>query len=121
MNADQIVRDFCAAWARGDSDAIIAAFTEDAVYHNIPMPACNGLAEIREFISSFLGPTASSVHFDIRHQLTSGNIVMNERIDSIVMEDQTIALPVCGVFELNDEGKITAWRDYFDMSQFAGA
>jgi limonene-1,2-epoxide hydrolase len=121
MNADQIVRDFAAAWGRCDTEAILAAFTEDAVYHNIPMPACNGLAEIREFLASFLGPTASAVHFEIRHQIVNGNIVMNERVDSIVMQDQTIALPVCGIFELNDDGKITAWRDYFDMSQFAGA
>jgi limonene-1,2-epoxide hydrolase len=23
-----------------------------------------------------------------------------------------------GTFEVNDEGKITHWRDYFDMNQF---
>jgi limonene-1,2-epoxide hydrolase len=27
-------------------------------------------------------------------------------------------LPVMGVFEVNNDGKITAWRDYFDMNQF---
>ena len=31
--------------------------------------------------------------------------------------DRTIALPVAGFFEVHD-GKITAWRDYFDMGQF---
>ena len=24
-------------------------------------------------------------------------------------------LPVCGVFELTDDGKISLWRDYFDL------
>ena len=120
MNPDTIVRDFCEAWGRGDTDAILAAFTEDAVYHNIPMPACNGKAEIREFLEGFLGSTASAVHFDIRQQLTDGRLVMNERVDTIVMESGQVALPVCGVFEITPEGKIAAWRDYFDMSQFAG-
>ena len=36
------------------------------------------------------------------------------------MPDRTVSLPVMGVFELAD-GKITAWRDYFDMAQFTGA
>ena len=30
---------------------------------------------------------------------------------------KTIALPVAGVFELRD-GKIAAWRDYFDLQTF---
>ena len=120
VDADRIVREFCAAWGRGDVEAILAAFTDDAVYHNVPMSPCNGKAEIREFVAGFLGTTASAVRFDIRHQLVDGNVVMNERVDTIVMESGEVALPVCGVFELTAGGKIAAWRDYFDMSQFAG-
>jgi len=120
MNPDTIVRDFCAAWGRGDTEAILEAFTDDAVYHNIPMEPCNGKAAIREFLSGFLGVVASAIDFDIRHQLTSGNVVMNERIDTIKMEAGDIALPVCGIFEVTPDGKISAWRDYFDMGQFAG-
>jgi limonene-1,2-epoxide hydrolase len=119
MDADQIVRDFCAAWSRGDVDTILDAFTEDAVYHNIPMEPCNGKEAIRAFIEGFLGTTASGVAFDIRHQLVSGNVVMNERVDTLKMEAGDIALPVCGVFELTPEGKIAHWRDYFDMAPFA--
>jgi limonene-1,2-epoxide hydrolase len=29
-------------------------------------------------------------------------------------------VPVAGVFEIED-GKIKAWRDYFDLQQFLGA
>ena len=31
---------------------------------------------------------------------------------------KTISLPVMGIVEVHG-GKITAWRDYFDLSQFA--
>ena len=120
MNPDRIVRDFCAAWERADVEAIVDSFTDDAVYHNIPMAPCNGKDAIREFVSGFIPGTASSVHFDIRHQVVDGNIVMNERVDTLVMESGKIELPVCGVFELTPDGKISAWRDYFDMAKFAG-
>ncbi len=120
MDADRIVREFCAAWGRGDIEAIIDAFTDDAVYHNIPMEPCVGKAAIRAFVEGFLGTTAGAVEFDIRHQLVSGKVVMNERVDTLKMASGEVALPVCGVFELTDDGKISGWRDYFDMAPFAG-
>ena len=44
-------------------------------------------------------------------------IVMNERSDRFQIGTHTITLRVMGVFELAD-GKITHWRDYFDMNQY---
>lgn len=118
---DAVVRAFCDAWTRGDTDAILAAFTDDAVYHNIPMEPAVGIAAITEFIGGF-GAMADSITFDIVHQVADGPIVMNERIDTIVMAGGagTTALPVMGVFEVVD-GKIAKWRDYFDMGQFSGS
>ena len=121
MDAEKIVRDFCAAWGRADLDHIMAAFTDDAVYHNIPMPVCTGKSEIENFIKGFLSTNPDGVQFDIKHQVASGNLVFNERIDSFSMGDKKIAAPVCGVFELTADGKISAWRDYFDMGDFTGA
>ena len=121
MDADQIVRDFCAAWGRADLDFIMGSFTDDAVYHNIPMPACRGKAEIENFIKGFLAGNPDGIDFEIKHQVSSGNIVFNERIDSFGMGDKKIAAQVCGVFEVTSDGKIAAWRDYFDMGEFTGA
>jgi limonene-1,2-epoxide hydrolase len=120
MDADRIVRDFCAAWSRGDLEAIMAAFSEDAVYHNIPMEPARGKEAIESFIRGFLAASPKGVEFEIKHQIASGSIVMNERIDTFVMGDKTISAPVCGVFELAPDGRIVAWRDYFDMGQFQG-
>ena len=47
------------------------------------------------------------------HQAEAGNLVMNERIDYLTIGGKTVALPVAGVFEI-ENGKIKAWRDYFD-------
>ncbi len=50
--------------------------------------------------------------------VAEGPIVMTERVDHFKTEGGTkISLPMMGVIEIHD-GLITAWRDYFDLSQF---
>ena len=42
---------------------------------------------------------------------------MTERVDTFKVADRSFDLQVMGTFEVTD-GKINAWRDYFDMNQF---
>ncbi len=108
---------FITAWRNKDTDGLMAMFTEDAEYTNIPMDPPNiGHEAIRAFIESFLG-TMDSIRFEIHRQVVNGNTIMNERTDHIEIGGQKIALRVMGVFEL-ENGKIKLWRDYFDMSAF---
>jgi limonene-1,2-epoxide hydrolase len=44
----------------------------------------------------------------------AGNVVLTERIDRFIGADKKVELPVMGAFEIRD-GKIAAWRDYFDL------
>jgi len=120
-NNSTISSAFIDAWGARDVDAIMDFFTDDAVYINIPMdPPNRGKAEIRAFIEGFMG-MVSELEFIVHHQVESADgIVMNERTDRLKMGDNWIELPVMGIFEFRD-GKICAWRDYFDMAQFAGA
>jgi limonene-1,2-epoxide hydrolase len=118
MDFSAITTDFAAMWGRGDIDAIVDSFTPDATYHNIPMEPCVGAEAIRSFLEGFFG-MSESITFENHHQAVVGNVVLNERTDTIVMGDKTTALRVMGVFEFNDAGKITSWRDYFDMAQFS--
>lgn len=115
---DALVRSFCDAWSRRDLDELMTYFADDAVYHNIPLEPAVGVAAIREFIAGFLA-MATSMEFTVHRQIAAGPLVMNERTDTIVMGDNTVALPVAGAFEVVD-GRIAAWRDYFDMGQFSG-
>jgi limonene-1,2-epoxide hydrolase len=114
-----LVREFCDAWIRMDPDELAEYFTDDGVYHNIPMAPMEGKENIRAGLAG-MKAMISSIRFDIHHQVATGDIVMNERTDHLVMGDNQVALPVVGVFEIAD-GKIRAWRDYFDMAQFSGA
>lgn len=114
-----ITTEFVNAWTAMDIDRIMDFFTDDAVYINIPMdPPNRGKQEIRAFIEGFIGMT-SAIEFIVHHQVESADgIVMNERTDRITINGKTVELPVMGVFEFSD-GKISAWRDYFDMGKFS--
>lgn len=108
-----IVRDFCLAWGRRDIDEILGFFTEDAVYHNIPMAPVEGRGGIRSILELFV-PPSQEISFEILRIAADGPVVHTERVDRFVMGDKRVELPVAGVFEIRD-GKIAAWRDYFDL------
>jgi limonene-1,2-epoxide hydrolase len=111
---ETVVREFCAAFARRDIDELLGYFTDDAVYHNMPMAPVTGKDGIREVLNLFL-PSSSAVRFDVLHTAVRGDVVMNERVDRFTMGDREVVLPVAGVFEVRD-GRIAAWRDYFDFA-----
>ena len=115
-NADneRIVTDFCNAWSRMDADELADYFTPDGIWHNIPMEPRQGREVIRESLKS-LPQGVKEFRIEILHQISSGNVVMNERIDYMVRESGQVALPVMGIFEM-EHGKIKAWREYFDLS-----
>jgi limonene-1,2-epoxide hydrolase len=116
-DAEKVVTEFCNAWPRKDIDELLGFFTDDAVYHNIPLEPAKGKAAIRGVINQFL-PMAKSLHFKVLHSASNGNMVFNERVDVFDLGNgKTISLPVAGVFEVTSN-KISAWRDYFDMAMY---
>ena len=119
MDPERIVLDFCNAIAHRDIEELTGFFADDAVYHNIPIAAVTGKEAIAATLKQFLGP-ASDAEFEMRSIAVSGQVVLTERIDRFTIGDKKITLPVMGVFEVGSDGKISAWRDYFDMAQFTG-
>ena len=118
-NCEKTVSDLLAAWTKLDLDGIMSHFTEDGVWDNVPMNApAKGKAAIREMTHGFL-KDSSKFDAKILKTMHAGNTVMNERVDTLVMKSgKTAVIPVVGVFELNDAGKIVVWRDYFDLGTF---
>jgi limonene-1,2-epoxide hydrolase len=115
MNNEQIVRDFLAAWPAKKIDELMSYFTDDAVYHNIPVAPVKGKKDIRDVFTSFL--SAFSIELIVVNAAASGNLVFTERIDRFDMNGKRFDLPVNGVFELRN-GKIASFRDYFDLASF---
>jgi limonene-1,2-epoxide hydrolase len=113
----EILKRFCAAWEAGDPDALIAFFTEDATYQNMMDDPWHGKETIHEVFRSFFRVTPA-INFTIRSIAANGDTVLIERIDICTTTDGVTGhLPLVGVFEVRD-GRIAAWRDYYDNAQF---
>jgi limonene-1,2-epoxide hydrolase len=112
----EVVRRFCAAWGKEDLATIVGFFTDDAVYHNIPLAPVTGPEQIRATIEGFSGGV-DSIEFRLDAIAANGSVVLTERVDVFVFPNGRIELPVMGTFEVRG-GKIAAWRDYFDLNQF---
>ena len=116
-DAIDVVQRFCDQWAKdGGVDTLVEYFTDDAVYHNIPVAPVTGRDAIRTTIAGFTG-SVESVEFRVLNMAVDGNVVLTERVDVFRFPGKSLELPVMGTFEVRD-GRISAWRDYFDLNQF---
>ena len=73
------VRRFCAAWGTEDLDTIIGFFTDDAVYHNIPLAPVVGPEQIKATIEGFSGGV-ESIEFRLDAIAADGATVLTERL-----------------------------------------
>ena len=120
MDANEVVMRFCESFEQGDMEKTLSYLDTDCRYHNIPLEPVEGAEAIGKTFEGF-GQIMTSMRFEVLHQVASGDLVMNERVDHFVLTDgRKASLPVTGVFEVKD-GKITGWRDYFDVRQFEEA
>ena len=112
-----LVSEFCAAFGNGKTPAeLVEYFADDAVYHNIPVDPAVGHDAILALLNMFMG-AIERVEFQVRNIAAVGDTVLTERVDVFYLPKGTIELPVMGTFEVKD-GKIAAWRDYFDLNQY---
>jgi limonene-1,2-epoxide hydrolase len=114
-DAERVVRDMCETFAQHDAEALRPFFTDDVVYHNIPMDPAVGIDDAIAFVEGFFAMCENMV-IETLHLAVCGNIVLTERVDTFTIGQVVAPLPVMGAFEIRD-GKICAWRDYFDLAQ----
>jgi limonene-1,2-epoxide hydrolase len=112
---EQVVRTFCDAFDGRDAEALRPYFTDDVVYHNIPLEPAVGIDATIAFIDAFFA-MCETMTIETVHLAVHGDVVLTERIDTFTIGDVVAPLPVMGTFEVRD-GRISAWRDYFDLGQ----
>jgi limonene-1,2-epoxide hydrolase len=112
-----IIRAFIEAWSRLDPVELAGYFAEDGVYHNMPTGPVAGRANVEKFIRGFTASWTETT-WDVIHIVSSGDVVIAERLDRTRAGAKGADLPCVGVFELED-GKIKIWRDYFDLATYA--
>jgi|FEC22Drversion2_1045045.scaffolds.fasta_scaffold00060_120 limonene-1,2-epoxide hydrolase len=115
MTPAETVDRFIARLNALDLDGAFALLAEDVVYHNIPMPAVTGPDAVRAVFAQI---PFQSMHWIVHASAASDGTVLNERTDRFQLRDgRWVELRVMGAFEVAD-GRITAWRDYFDLTQW---
>ena len=113
-SAETVVRKYLAAWKRSDLDELVSFISDDAVYTDGPRGVHHGIDAIR----AELGPMVKivpSTSIDIKKLVAEGGTVMVERVDSFKLGGKPFDLEVAAVFDVDDNGRIKRWRDYYDL------
>jgi len=95
-----------------DPDGAGAVLDDNLVYQNVGFPTIRGRARAMKLFRAMEG----RVGFEVKiHRIAvNGSSVLTERTDVLVFGPLRLQFWVCGVFEVSG-GRITLWRDYFDM------
>lgn len=123
MSNEDIVRNFISAfretWPR-DLDAALAPLAEDASYQIIvpSIAPIQGRAAIKAELEHMQKRVIEQKH-DMKTVAANGNTVFTERVDWSFSKGRWVSIPLVAVFELDDAGRITAWREYLDPSAVA--
>lgn len=117
MEPSEVVAKLISAVESKDVSAAVALLAPQISYENMPMDPIVGQESVAAVLDGFLGP-AKTVEWRILNQWEFGDTVINERIDRFQIGDGWLELPVAGVFRVDTEGRITLWRDYFDMGGY---
>lgn len=123
MSNEDIVRNFISAfretWPR-DLDVALAPLAEDATYQIIvpSIAPIQGRAAIKAELVHMQKRVIEQRH-DMKTIAASGNTVFTERVDWSFSKGRWVSIPLVAVFELDDAGQITVWREYLDPSAVA--
>lgn len=120
---EEAMRALFTAWGEGLEAAAAATrehFADDCLWEQTGMPTTTGPEEAAQLLMSMEGMGFSAIEVEYRNVVASGDVVCTERLDHILRPDGSRAgsFPVVGVTEFRD-GKISAWREYFDSANLA--
>jgi|SRR5277367_3042158 len=120
ITEETVVETFLPAALRDrDFDLVSSLLADDVVYENVGYPTFRGAQPIVKAFHK-MESRMPMVNWDVEiHRIaSSGASVMTERTDSVIIGRFRADFWVCGVFDVHD-GKITLWRDYFDVMDLA--
>ena len=106
------VEGFLNALQDADYEAADAALDDNLVYENVGLPSIHGRARTMKLFRQMDGRAALEVKI---HRIAADvAAVLTERTDALIIGPLRMQFWVCGVFEVHN-GRITLWRDYFDL------
>ncbi|WP_273732196.1 limonene-1,2-epoxide hydrolase family protein [Mycolicibacterium septicum] len=112
------VETFLNALQEQDYDTAENALAQNLVYQNVGFPTIYGRNRAIKLFRSM--PASMGFEVKIHRIAADGASVITERTDALTFGPLRVQFWVCGVFEVY-EGRITLWRDYFDLFDFTKA
>jgi len=101
-----------------DFDAVFSMFAEDGYYWALTpvSPQRHGPQAIVDDLKKQLALGGDLESGPAYALVSSNNHVVLERTDYVTVThtQRRTGVRICSVFEFDDEGKITAWREYWD-------
>jgi limonene-1,2-epoxide hydrolase len=111
----EVVQAFLRALEATDLDRAAAYLADDVVYQNVPLPADHGKPAVLKTLKSFQH-LFNGFEVQMKNIAEKDGVVLTERVDILSGPFLYLDIWVCGTFEVKG-GKITLWRDYFDVAE----
>lgn len=123
---EDFIRRFCELWGDGSSetkpqvDQILNMMSEDAEWQLwVPGgPIFKGKEALRKEIERQMS-FATNNKLNIINIVSSDKVVMTERSDYAVVRGVPMPHDMVAVYELDEDGLISAWREYLDTADLA--
>jgi limonene-1,2-epoxide hydrolase len=112
------VENFLYALQDEDFETVESAMADNIEWTNVGVVTMRGRGRIVKLLRRGEGRMGFEVK--IHRIAAEGNAVLTERTDALIIGPLRLQFWVCGVFEVH-AGRITLWRDYFDMFDFVKA
>jgi len=109
---------------RRDFDAVGARFTEDGNYRDVPAPeeGAFGPSEVAARLRLGLGPLAGYEHVPGWRIVAQGDTVVTEHSEHWTWDTgDEVVLPFVSIHQFDEDGRVTRWWDYWDMSTLMNA
>jgi limonene-1,2-epoxide hydrolase len=109
-----VIRRYFDAWVNPKVDELYGFFAQDAVWVDGPRGVRRGAESIAAEITAQIA-AVGGVTVDVVSLLTDGRTAMVEQVSSSKVGDTRISTVVMAVFEFDADGRITQWREAYDL------
>lgn len=119
MDKLKIVADFIGQYSRSWPPSIEASLEvlDDDAYYQMVVPTIapvKGKANIIAALKTMTEKVKDQKH-DMISIACAGDFVFTERVDYSLRNNAWVPVPLVAIFQVNDAGKIYAWREYLDL------
>jgi limonene-1,2-epoxide hydrolase len=117
--AEVVARRFFLAWENPSPDLLASFFSPDGVDVTVSGGVIRGVDAIRAHYRELLGRGFTDFRVEIKRMVAEGGTVMAERIDGFSFGGRRFQIEAVAVFEIDNEGRIERFRDYYDRQSAA--